>query len=90
MPLDTSAAFPLPREPTAAEKAAFATSRKYRNVGPGNNQLEAVADALVPKEPWEYGLMALAPGAGLAGRALAQLRKAVEAKRDVLTRNNPR
>ena len=73
---DTSAAFPLPREPTAAEKAAFAASRKYRNVGPGNNKLEAVAEALVPKEPWEYGLMALGPGAGLAGRALAQLPKA--------------
>jgi len=73
---ETDVAWPLPQEPTAAERAAFLQSRKYRNVGPGNNRLEDVADALVPKEPWEYGLMALGPGAGLAGRALAQLPKA--------------
>ena len=76
---DTSAAFPLPREPTAAERAAFVTSRKYRNVGPGNNQLEVLADALIPKEPWEYGLMAALPGAGIVGRGLAKLPNAAKA-----------
>jgi len=74
---ETDVAWPLPQEPSAAERAAFAQSRKYRNVGPGNNKLEAVADFLIPKEPWEYGMMALGPGVGLAGRALAQLPKAV-------------
>ena len=76
---DTSAAFPLPRQPSPEEKAAFALSRKYRNVGPGNNQLEVLADALIPKEPWEYGLMAALPGAGVVGRGLAKLPQAAKA-----------
>jgi hypothetical protein len=75
---ETDVAWPLPQEPTAAEKAAFAASRKYRNVGPGNNKLEAVAEALVPKEPWEYGLMAALPGAGPIGQLLAKLPRAAK------------
>ena len=76
--LETSAAFPLPQEPSAAEKAAFATSRKYRNVRPGTSNMEAVADFLIPKEPWEYGMVAAAPGMGLIGQALAKLPRAAK------------
>ena len=54
---------------------------QYRRLPPaGSSNMGAVADMLIPQEPWEYALMAAAPGPGaVVGRALAQLPKAARA-----------
>jgi len=69
-----------PYERSAFEAAALRNRAPYRNLpAPGSSNMEAVADALVPKEPWEYGLMAASPGLGLIGRGIATLPRAVRA-----------
>ena len=62
---------------TPHEIAARRVQDQYRRLPPaGSSNMGAIADMLVPTEPWEYGLMAAGPGAGLVGRGLAQLPKA--------------
>lgn len=65
-----------PTEMDAFEAAALRNRRPYRNLpAAGSSNMEAVAEALIPQEPWEYGAMLAFPGLGLAGRVAAQLPK---------------
>jgi len=70
-----------PRELSPHEIAAQRMQNQYRRLPPaGSSNMGAIADMMIPQEPWEYALMAAAPGPGaVVGRALSQLPKAVRA-----------
>src|SRR5262245_26901304 len=70
-----------PADQDAFAAAAQRTARPYQAAQQraGTSNLPAVAEELWPKEPWQYGLMFGAPGASLAGKAVAQLPRAVRA-----------
>jgi len=57
------------------EAAARRLRRPYQNLPPpGSSNMGVVADALIPKEPWEYALAATGPG----GRIASMLPKAMK------------
>jgi hypothetical protein len=72
---------PLPGEgPSANDIAAMRLRAPYRNrPSDTNSNLPAIGEALMPKEPWEYGLAVAAPGNWLGGRAIALAPKALRA-----------
>ena len=67
--------------PDAFEAAAARVARPYQAVQQraGTSNLPAVAEELWPKEPWQYALMAAAPGSSLIGRGIAALPTAARA-----------
>lgn len=61
--------------PDANAAAAARTAGPYRAVQEraGTSNLPALADELIPKEPWQIGMMAMMPGMGLVGQAVSKL-----------------